>query len=140
MRFWSMLFIVCLVLAACTNRDIVTDASVDESALGEAYGFTMIQVMFDTQSMKQALVSRYEETTDQVEATYENKIDGIFLHGNDAYEKLEEIFGEWEIDAEMDDTDLLKVVSEAFGVQEYTSLKVQVTFRGYEMKELMLMK
>lgn len=125
---------------ACTNRNIVTEEQVDESELGETYGFTMLQVSFDTQSLKEALVIRYEETSDYVEATYENDIDGIYLHGNEAYDKLAEIFGDMDIDAETDDYDLLKAISEAFEVEEYTSLKLQVTFRGFETKELMLMK
>lgn len=140
MRSWMILGILCVMLVACTNRQIVTTENVEPEALGEKYGFTMLQVSLDTKSMKDALVSRYEETSDAVEASYEHKIDGVYLHGNDAMKKLEEIFGELDIDPEMEDTDLLKAVSEAFGVKDYTRLKVQVTFRGYETKELMLMK
>lgn len=140
MRLVRVVFVCCLILMACTNRNIVTEEQVDESELGETYGFTMLQVSFDTQSLKEALVIRYEETSDYVEATYENDIDGIYLHGNEAYDKLAEIFGDMDIDAETDDYDLLKAISEAFEVEEYTSLKLQVTFRGFETKELMLMK
>lgn len=140
MRVWLVVLICCFMLVACTNRNIVTDEQIDEAELGEAYGFTMLQVSFDTQSLKEALVSRYEEKPDEIEATYENDIDGVYLHGNDANKKLAEIYGDMDIDAETDDYDLLKAVAQAFGVEEYTSMKLQVTFRGFETKELMLMK
>lgn len=112
----------------------------DPEEIGEAYGFTMFNVSFDTTEMKEALVSRYDEKIDKTEAVYENKIDAVFLHGDEAMEKLDGIFKELELDPEMDDEDMIKETSKAFEVIDYKSMKLKVTFKGRDTKELMMTK
>lgn len=130
-----------VLLVACTNRSIVTKKNdEDPEEIGEAYGFTMFNVSFDTTEMKEALVSRYDEKIDKTEAVYENKIDAVFLHGDKAMEKLDEIFKALELDSEMDDEDMIKETAKAFEVLDYRSLKLKVTFKGRDTKELMMTK
>lgn len=130
-----------VLLVACTNRSIVTKKNdEDPEEIGEAYGFTMFNVSFDTTEMKEALVSRYDEKIDKTEAVYENKIDAVFLHGDKAMEKLDEIFKALELDSEMDDEDIIKETAKAFEVLDYRSLKLKVTFKGRDTKELMMTK
>lgn len=135
-----LVLISILLLVGCTNRQIVKNLKVDEMELGERYGFTMLQVSFDTAAIKEAVVSRYDEKTEQIEATYKNRVDHVFLEGDQAMEKLDSIFEEMEIDAKMDDEDLIKEVAKAFQMAEYKVLKLKVKFKGYETKELMLTK
>lgn len=135
-----LVLISILLLVGCTNRQIVKNLKVDEMELGERYGFTMLQVSFDTAAIKEAVVSRYDEKTEQIEATYKNQVDQVFLEGDQAMEKLDSIFEEMEIDAKMDDEDLIKEVAKAFQMAEYKVLKLKVKFKGYETKELMLTK
>lgn len=136
-----LLLIINVLLIACTNQNIVTKSDdEDEDSIGEEYGFTMFDVTVDTTEMKEALSSSYEVKSDKTVAVYENKIDAVFLHGNEAMEKLDEIFKELELDAEMDDEDMIKETAKAFEVMGYRSLKLKVTFKGYDTKELMMTK
>ena len=136
-----LLMITTALLFACTNRNLV-EKKADEKAesIGEEYGFTMFHVTFDTTEMKEALMSRYDEKTDKTEAVYENKIEDVFLHGDKAMEKLDKIFKELELDPDMDDEDMIKETSKAFEVMDYKSLKLEVTFKGHDTKELMMTK
>ncbi|AOV08146.1 YusW family protein [Sporosarcina ureilytica] len=145
-RFFQLTFLLIvagLLLFACTNRNIVTK-KVDEDekaeSLGEEYGFTMFNVTFDTSEMKEALIGNYDEKVDKTEAVYENKIANVYLHGDKAMEKLDQIFKELELDAEMDDEDMIKETAKAFEVMDYKSLKLKVTFKGRDTKELMMTK
>ena len=140
-RIIFLLLLICVFLIACSNRSLVTNIErEDEKSIGETYGFTTFNVSFDTKEMKEALVSKYEEKTDKTEASYENKIDNIFLHGNKAMEKLDELFTELDLDAEMDDEDVVKETSKAFEVIDYTTMKLTVKFKGHDTKELMMSK
>lgn len=144
-RLFKMAFLLLfasLLLIGCTNRSIVTEKTEDVNAkeLGETYGFTMFNVTFDTTEMKGALVSSYDEKVDKTEAVYENKINDIYLHGNKAMEKLDEIFNELELNPEMDDEDIIKETSKAFEVIDYRTMKLKVTFKGHDTKELMMSK
>lgn len=136
-----LLMLTVVLLIACTNRSLVTKKDDEEAkSLGEEYGFTMFKVTFDTTEMKEALVSSYDEKTDKTEAVYESKIEDVYLHGDEAMEKLDEIFKELELNAEMDDEDMIKETSKAFEVLDYKSIKLNVTFKGHDTKELMMTK
>lgn len=142
-KFWLifLLLFACLFVIGCSNKNIVTDSEdKEQKEIGQAYGFTKFNVSFDTKEMQEALVSKYEEKTDKTEATYENKIDGVFLHGDEAMEKLDDLFTELSLNPEMDDEDLVKETSKAFEVIDYTTLKVTVKFKGHDTKELMMTK
>ncbi|MDS9470735.1 YusW family protein [Sporosarcina pasteurii] len=142
-RLTFLLIVASLILFACTNRNLVTkEVDEDETAesLGEEYGFTMFNVTFDTTEMKEALIGNYDEKVDKTEAVYESKIDNVYLHGDKAMEKLDKIFKELELDAEMDDEDMIKETAKAFEVMDYKSLKLKVTFKGRDTKELMMTK
>lgn len=138
-----LLFLISIFLLACTNRNIVTKKEgEDEKAddIGEEYGFTMFDVTFDTTEMKEALISSYDEKVDKTEAVYESKIADVYLHGDKAMEKLDGIFKELALDADMDDEDMIKETSKAFEVLDYKSMKLKVTFKGHDTKELMMSK
>jgi hypothetical protein len=130
------------ILAACSNRNIVTkgEEEKDKDSLGSKYGFTFLDVVADTNEMKEALKVTYDEKKDKTEAMYENKIDDFYLHGNAAMEKLDKIFEELELDPEMDDEDMIKKASEAFEINDYKSLKLDVKFKGFDTKKLRMTK
>lgn len=141
LQMFLLLMLTVVLLIACTNRSLVTKKDDEEAkSLGEEYGFTMFKVTFDTTEMKEALVSSYDEKTDKTEAVYESKIEDVYLHGDEAMEKLDEIFKELELNAEMDDEDMIKETSKAFEVLDYKSIKLNVTFKGHDTKELMMTK
>ncbi|WP_172369495.1 YusW family protein [Sporosarcina jiandibaonis] len=146
MKKHTVLFIVLLcsllIVGACNNRNIVTNTEDegDKKSLGSKYGFTFLDLSADTNEMKEALKVTYDEKKDKTEAMYENKIDDFYLHGNAAMEKLDEIFEELALDPEMDDEDMIKKASEAFEINDYKSLKLDVKFKGFDTKKLRMTK
>ncbi len=130
-------------MIGCSNKNLVTEtASKDEkkASLGNEYGFTSFNLSIDTSEMKEALLSDYDEKIDKTEAVYESKIDHLYLHGDQAMEKLDEIFKELALNTDMDDEDIIKETSKAFEVIDYRVIKLKVQFKGHDTKELMMSK
>ncbi len=143
---WGLLIIFVLacqlVISACSDKNIVKDKPDDDEkqSLGEQYGFTSFDVAIDTKDKKEAVIANYEEKPDKTEAMYENKMEDAYLHGDQAMDKLDGIFQEMELDPDTDDEDLIKQTAEAFGVMDYKTLKLTVTFKGHDAKKLMMSK
>lgn len=143
---WWLLIIVVLacqfIISACSDKNIVKDKPDDDEkqALGEKYGFSSFDVAIDTKDKKEAIIANYEENPDKTEAMYENKMEDAYLHGDQAMDKLDGIFKEMELDPDADDEDLIKQTAEAFGVMDYKTLKLTVTFKGHDAKKLMMSK
>jgi hypothetical protein len=143
---WRLLICVVLaclfIISACSNKNIVKDKPDDDEkqALGEQYGFTSFDIAIDTKDKKEAIIANYEEKPDKTEAMYENKMEDAYLHGDKAMDKLDGIFQEMELSPDTDDEDLIKQTAEAFGVMEYITLKLTVTFKGHDAKMLMMTK
>lgn len=134
---------VTFLMVGCNNRNLVTETASEEEkkkSLGEEYGFTSFNLSIDTTEMKEALISEYDEKIDKTEAVYENKIDQLYLHGDQAMEKLGSIFEELSLDADMDDEDMIKETSKAFEVIDYKVMKLKIQFKGHDTKELMMSK
>jgi len=143
---WKLLIVVVLacqfIISACSDKNIVKDKPDDDEKqeLGEQYGFTSFDVAIDTKDKKEAVIANYEEKPDKTEAMYENKMEDAYLHGDQAMDKLDGIFQEMELDPDTDDEDLIKQTAEAFGVMDYKTLKLTVTFKGHDAKKLMMSK
>lgn len=133
-----------LIIGACSNQNIVKKSSEEgdetKESLGSTYGFSFIDLTADTKEMKIALKAIYEEKRDKTEAMYENKIEDLYLHGDEAMEKLASIFEELEFEPDMADEDMIKKASEAFEIMDYESLKLTIKFKGHDTKELMMTK
>lgn len=143
---WRLVIIVVLacqlVISACSDKNIVKDKPDDDEkqSLGEQYGFTSFDVAIDTKDKKEAVIANYEEKPDKTEAMYKNKMEDAYLHGDQAMDKLDTVFQEMELDPDTDDEDLIKQTAEAFGVIDYKTLKLTVTFKGHDTKKLMMTK
>lgn len=133
-----------VLIIGCSNRNLVTKAETEtdtpKESIGDTYGFTLFDLTIDTKEMKNALVVNYNEKSDKTEAIYENKMEDSYLHGNKAMDKLEKIFNELSLEADMDAEDMIKKASESFEVIDYTTLKLKVKFKGHDIKELMMTK
>ncbi len=133
-----------VVTSACSDKNIVTKPPSEEEpekeSLGDTYGFTSFDLAIDTKEMKLALSANYEEKPDKIEAMYENKIEETYLHGNKALEKLDSIFEELSLEPDIGDEDMIKKVSEAFEIVDYTTLKLTIKFKGHDIKKLMMSK
>ena len=61
-----------------------------------------------------------------------NKIEDSYLYGNKAMEKLDTIFNDLSLEADIDAEDMIKKVSEAFEIMiHYKTLKLKVKFKGH---------
>lgn len=129
-----------ILIVGCSNKNLVTESDSPKEPLGETYGFTAFDVAIDTKEIKQAVTANYDEKRDKTEATYENQLEDLYLHGNKAMEKLNTIFEELSLEPDMDDEDIIKQASEAFEVIDYTTLKLTVKFKGHDIKKLMMSK
>lgn len=129
-----------LLIIGCSNKNLVTESDSPKEPLGDTYGFTAFDVAIDTKEIKQAVIASYAEKRDKTEATYENQMEDLYLHGNEAMEKLNTIFEELSLEPDMDDEDIIKQASEAFEVIDYKALKLTVKFKGYDKKVLMMSK
>ncbi|MFJ7934504.1 YusW family protein [Sporosarcina sp. NPDC096371] len=143
---WILLIIVLLssqlVMSACSDKNIVKKKSDEDEqqSLGDEFGFISFDVAIDTTDTKEAILANYEEKPDKTEAMYENKMEDAYLHGDQAMDKLDGIFKELALESDADDEDLIKQTAEAFGVKEYTTLKLTIQFKGHDAKKLMMSK
>ncbi|MBO0602369.1 hypothetical protein I2483_11925 [Sporosarcina sp. E16_3] len=129
-----------LLIVGCSNKNLVTESDSPKEPLGDTYGFTAFDVAIDTKEIKGAVTANYDEKRDKTEATYENQMEDLYLHGDKAMEKLNTIFEELSLEPDMDDVDIIKQASEAFGVIDYKTLKLTVKFKGHDKKVLMMTK
>lgn len=143
--WWKLIIVVLacqFIISACSDKNTVKDKPDDDEkqSIGEQYGFTSFDIAIDTKDKKEAVVANFEEKPDKTEAMYGNKIEDTYLHGDQAMDKLDEIFQEMELTPDTDDEDLIKQTAEAFEVLDYKTLKLKVTFKGHDTKELMMTK
>lgn len=129
-----------LLIVGCSNKNLVTESDSPKEPLGDTYGFTAFDVAIDTKEIKQAITASYDEKRDKTEAAYENQMEDLYLHGDKAMQKLNTIFEELSLEPDMDDEDIIKQASEAFGVIDYKTLKLTVKFKGHDKKVLMMTK
>ena len=129
-----------LLIVGCSNKNLVTESDSPKEPLGDTYGFTAFDVAIDTKEIKGAVTANYDEKRDKTEATYENQMEDLYLHGDKAMEKLNTIFEELSLEPNMDDEDIIKQASEAFEVIDYKTLKLTVKFKGHDKKVLMMTK
>ncbi|HEX5563473.1 MAG TPA: YusW family protein, partial [Sporosarcina sp.] len=64
----------------------------------------------------------------------------VALHGKKALKKITQAFEKMEPDPEAEETELIKKVAEAFGFKDYKMIRVEITFKGYDSKEIMFSK
>lgn len=133
------LFIIALfLLTACSSKNILPEEKANEVV--DTYGITMITVTIDTKEQKEALNVSFSEKKERSEAEYVNKIDNVYLHGEKAVNKLMEVFSNHEMNPDMDETELIKRISEAFEIHDFKMIRLQITFKGYDSKEIMMTK
>lgn len=151
--FPALIMSSALALAACGDDEEVTqpvtdDASEETSAPeaestedaspsgeaegtsdGKTYGFTDLSVEVDMPDQDEALDLSYEEERGQVEAEYENKIDGVDLTGDDAFNELEQGLSQLNLTPDTPDDEVIKQVVEAFGVDaNFKKIEIEIDY------------
>ena len=151
--FPALIMSSALALAACGDDEEVTqpvtddaseetsspeaESTEDASPSGEAegtsdgktYGFTDLSVEVDMPDQDESLDLSYEEERGQVEAEYENKIDGVDLTGDDAFNELEQGLSQLNLTPDTPDDEVIKQVVEAFGVDaNFKKIEIEIDY------------
>ncbi|WP_211655099.1 YusW family protein [Planococcus alpniumensis] len=96
---------------------------------GETYGFTDLSVEVDMPDQDDALDISYEEERGRAEAEYENKIDGVDLMGDDAFNELEQGLSQLSLTPDTPDDDVISQVVEAFGIDPgFKKIEIEVDY------------
>ena len=69
-----------------------------------------------------------------------NKKEEIALHGEKALKKIMEAFEKMKPDPEAEETELITSAAEAFEFKDYKMIRMEITFKGYDPKEIMFSK
>ncbi|WP_432359954.1 YusW family protein [Sporosarcina sp. UB5] len=140
MKIWVSFILVCcfIIVSGCSNQNIVPKE--EASNVVDTYGITKFNVTIDTREEKGALQASFTEKKERSEAEYTNKKEDVALHGKKALEKIMEAFEKMNPDPEAEETELIKSAAEAFGFKEYQMIKLEVTFKGFDSKEIMFSK
>lgn len=140
MKKWMSFILVCcfIIVGGCSNQNLVPKT--EASNVVDTYGITTFSVTIDTNEKKEALSASFTEKKDRSEAEYTNNKQEIALHGEKALQKILEAFDKMELDPEAEETELIKSVAQAFGFQDYQMIRVEITFKGYDSKEIMFSK
>ncbi|WP_339249290.1 YusW family protein [Sporosarcina sp. FSL W8-0480] len=139
-KIFSFIFLVQLLLiaSACSDQNIVPKEKAGNVV--DTYGIKTFTVTIDTKEQKEALHVSFTEKKDRSEAEYSNKKDEISLHGEKALKKIMAAFEKLEPDPEADETELITKTAEAFDFKDYKMIRLEVTFKGYDPKEIMFSK
>lgn len=153
MIFPVLIMSATLALAACGDDEEVTQPVTEESPEetatpeaestedaspsggtegtkdGETYGFTDLSVDVDMPDQDDALDLSYEEERGQVEAEYENKIDGVDLTGDDAFNEMEQGLSQLNLSPDTSDEEVISQVVEAFGIDPgFKKIEIEVDY------------
>lgn len=151
--FPALIMSSALALSACGDDEEVTQPVTDESAEetpapeaestedaspsggtegtpdGETYGFTDLSVDVDMPDQDDALDFSYEEERGQVEAEYENKIDGVDLTGDDAFNEMEQGLSQLNLTPDTPDDEVISQVVEAFGIDAgFKKIEIEIDY------------
>ncbi len=151
--FPALIISSALALAACGDDEEVTQPVTDEAseetpapeaestedaspsgeaegtADGKTYGFTDLSVEVDMSDQDEALDFSYEEERGQVEAEYENKIDGVDLTGDDAFNELEQGLSQLDLTPDTPDDEVIKQIVEAFGIDaSFKKIEIEIDY------------
>lgn len=140
MKKWASIILACcfMMVSGCSNQNIIPKA--EASNVVDTYGITRFTVTIETKEEKEALKASFTEKKERSEAEYLNKKQEVALHGKKALKKITQAFEKMEPDPEAEETELIKKVAEAFGFKDYKMIRVEITFKGYDSKEIMFSK
>lgn len=134
-----IIFACCfIIVSGCSNQNLVPKT--EASNVVDTYGITTFSVTIDTKENKEALSASFTEKKERSEAEYSNKKQEVALHGKKALQKITEAFDKMEPDPEAEETELIKSAAEAFGFKDYQMIRLEITFKGYDSKEIMFSK
>lgn len=132
--FGSALIVIALLLGACGDKEKVKSASKADEEKSE-FGFRSFDLSVDTADHKDAIEASMEIKGSTIEAEYVNRIEPKKLKGDKAYEEMKPMLKKIELSKDMSKDDVLKKVSKAFDVEDYTKFDLEVEFSDGKHKE-----
>ncbi|MDW0112017.1 YusW family protein [Sporosarcina saromensis] len=126
------------MLFACSNQNLVSDKEAKE--IVDTYDITAFSVVIDTNEQSEVLSASFTEKKDRSEAEYSHKKDEVHLHGKKALDKINDALEKMKPTPETEETELIKQVAEAFEFSDYKMIKIEITFKGHDSKEIMFSK
>ncbi|MFF2753204.1 YusW family protein [Psychrobacillus sp. NPDC058041] len=122
------LLVIALLLGACGDKEKVKSASTAEEKEKSEFGFRSFDLSVDTADHKDAIEASMETKGSTIEAEYVNRIEPKKLKGDKAYEEMKPMFKKIDLSKDMSKEDVLKKVSKAFDVEDYTKFDLEVEF------------
>ena len=140
MKKWFFYILVCstMIVCGCSNQNIITKT--EAKNVVDTYGITSFNLTIETKEEKEALKATFTEKKERSEAEYLNKKEDIALHGKKALEKIMKAFETMKPDPEAEETELITRAAEAFEFKDYKMIRLEITFKGYDPKEIMFSK
>lgn len=80
----------------------------------------------------------YEQETEKTEATYKDKEHELDLKGNEAMDKLDNIFSNFDFNKDTSQEEVIKAVQDAFKLPEDAAIDLEITFTDGTNKEYQL--
>ncbi|GEM_PF-2515294 len=100
------------------------------------YNFNNFSLEADVENEDDAIDVEYEVETDETEASYFDKQQGINLVGNEAMDELDSIFNTFSFDENTADEEVLNEVIEAFNIPEdATNIELEIDYKSGVEKE-----
>ncbi|WP_165768005.1 YusW family protein [Virgibacillus indicus] len=119
-----------------SNSDANNDNDNTDSNAALDYSFTGFDLEADFNETNDTLDVDYDHENDETEASYENKSQNINLQGDAAMEELDKLFSAFDFDENTANEDVLKAVSEAFGIpDDATNVELDIEFSSGTEKE-----
>lgn len=140
MKKWILYVLLCtfIIASGCSNQNIIPKT--EASNVVDTYGITSFSLTIDTQDQKGALEASFTEKKERSEAEYTNKKEEKALHGKKALEKIMEALEVMKPDPEAEETELITSAAEAFEFKDYKMITLEITFKGYDPKEIKFSK
>lgn len=135
---FTVIVLSSFILIACSNQNLVSKE--EAKKIVEEYNITSFSVIIDTKEQSEALSVSFTEKKDRSEADFSHKEDDVHLHGDKALTKLKDAFDKMSLDPEIEETDLIKNTAEAFEFKDFKMIKIEITFKGHDSKEIMMSK
>lgn len=102
------------------------DTTVETPEEPKEVAFQSFNLHIDTADAKDAVVAQY--TAEPKDSLYTNEKDSANIEGEEANELLKSVLGELQLNKDMADEDVIQRVTLAFGVEEYTNLKLEIAY------------
>ena len=140
MKKFLLLAIISVFLVACGDKEQVDNNSNNNNTVNLTHNFAEFNLDIDY-SPTEKYEASFEKDVDGLEASIEDQLNNVNLHGNEAYDKLNPILEKLTFDATTPNEQVIEQVLSAFGLDtNYIEFELDVLFTDGTQKEYRLIK